>query len=114
MQHVDIGHLIEGDHIRLQPFENEAGLTRGACMGLLDLDVLPCLFLPLSREYRIQLGKKFARNVIGKIENAVGCCLRGRKAKQSGQNAEYWRLEDLSYVAHKYTPISLYFNDHTC
>jgi hypothetical protein len=80
VQHLHVGHLIEGDHVGLQPFEHRAGLLGGAGMRLIDGDVGADVGLVFSGKGLVDVGIKLARDVIGDIED-VGRPLGTRRAE---------------------------------
>ena len=94
-QRIHVDHLVEGDHVRLQPLDDGARLAGGAGVGLVHRQFLAGLALPEGDELGIDGREQLAGDVIGDVEERVRTLLglrrysaeggRGRAGKRGGK-----------------------------
>src|SRR5699024_10650433 len=67
-QDLYVGDLVVGDHIGTQSLQDGSGLGRRAAVGLLDVDRLTLLRLPVANEFRVQCSEQLPRDIVGGVE----------------------------------------------
>ena len=79
-QEVDVGDLVEGDDVGLQPLDDGARLLGGAGMRLVDGDAR------MGGDERLVLGgEQLACDVVGGVEQLVGCLGLQRAGEDRGE-----------------------------
>ena len=87
MQLIDIASQGQRHHIGAQTIDDGTGLLAGAAMGLLDLDRLMALGLPMLVEGVVEFHIELARRIVGHVEQGVGgqCGAGEQRARQGGE-----------------------------
>ena len=88
MERVDVRGEGERHDIGLEPVDHAAGLFTGTSVGLFYNDRVAGLDFPVRSKSRVELGVKFARRIVGDVEELDIFSRRPRPPKNNEQRED--------------------------